>query len=287
MKREGTISETDLILQADGSVYHLGVKPGDVSPELIVVGDPERVPRVSKYFDQVDFKTSNREFVTHTGRLRGKRISVISTGIGTDNVEIFFHELDALFNLDLPRRVPKEKLTALRIIRVGTSGALQPDIAVGSFLISEAAIGLDNLVSFYRFPQDAQQTLITKTISQATGIVQPYLVDGSSALLKQFGAGMLRGTTITCPGFYAPQGRSVRLPIRYPELLDDLQAFHMDGFRLTNFEMETSCYYAMGKMLGHEVVSVNAILANRPLKKFSADADAVIDQLIRTVLERF
>ncbi len=281
------VSGTDLVLQPDGRVYHLGLRPENISEDIITVGDPGRVPEVSKYFDKVDWKSSHREFVTHTGELRGRRITVVSTGMGTDNVEIFLTEMDALVNVDLSRREPKRHHTTLRIVRVGTSGSFQSELSTGSQLISESAVGLDNLMSFYRMEQSDRESLLTKAISQATGVPQPYLASGSDPLLEKFGTAMIKGNTVTCPGFYAPQGRKIRMSIRYPRLLDDLQGFSYDGFRLTNFEMETSGYYALGKLLGHEVVSASVILANRSNGEFSKHPEQDIDSLIRNVLDRF
>ncbi|CAN5385399.1 nucleoside phosphorylase [soil metagenome] len=281
------ISPTDLILNPDGSVYHLNLLPENISNTIITVGDPGRVYKVSQYFDDVEFEMNKREFITHTGSLGGKRITVMSTGIGTDNIEIFFNEIDALVNIDLKTREPKSRKRKLKVIRVGTSGALQEDIKLGSHLVSDYAVGLDNLMTFYNLPMNEKETRLSKEIQAATTLpFAPYVVRGSEELLETFGSGMIQGNTVTCPGFYAPQGRSLRLPTRFPKLLEDLNYFHSDDFWLTNFEMETAGYYALGRLLGHDVISVNAILANRITNKFSKDPDKVIDSLIKTVLER-
>jgi uridine phosphorylase len=232
---------------------------------------------------------NKREFITHTGRFNGKKITVISTGIGTDNVEIFMTELDALVNIDLKTREPKTKKKKLKIIRIGTSGALQEDIPVGSHLISEFGVGLDNLINFYNLPLTTFEKRIGKDIKRQTGLsFAPYVVRGSDMLLKRIGHDMIVGNTVTAPGFYAPQGRKVRAATRFPKLLDDFTFYHNKGgnFWLTNFEMETAAYYALGRLLDHEVISVNAIIANRVKKKFMKDHDKVMDNLIRTVLER-
>ena len=281
------ISGTDLILNPDGSVYHLHLLPEHIGDTIVAVGDPDRVPKVSRYFDTLDFKMNKREFVTHTGTLGGKKISAISTGIGTDNVEIFFNEIDALVNIDLKTREPKSKTQKLKVVRIGTSGALQEDIELGSHLISDYALGLDNMMSYYKlFPDEHAQSLSEK-IQKHTGLpFSPYVVRGSVELHHTMGRDMILGNTITSPGFYAPQGRTLRLPIQFPNLLDELRDFRAGDFRFTNFEMETAGYYGLGKLLGHEVASVNAIIANRVTRIFSKDPDAVIDALIKKVLER-
>lgn len=281
------ISETDLILNPDGSVYHLSLLPKNISDTIITVGDPSRVYAVSQYFDEVEFEMNKREFITHVGKYKGKRITVISTGIGTDNIEIFFTELDALVNIDLKTREPKSRKKKLKIIRIGTSGALQEDIPLGTHLASDYAIGLDNLMNFYDLPMDDLETGLAHDIQKKTGLpFMPYAVRGSVSLREQIGSDMMKGNTVTCPGFYAPQGRELRLPIRFPKLLEDLNYYHKGDFWLTNFEMETAGYYAMGRLLGHEVLSVNAIIANRIKNKFSKDPNKVVESLIKKVLER-
>lgn len=283
------ISETDLILNPDGSVYHLNLLPKHISDTIITVGDPSRVYKVSQHFDDVDFEMNKREFITHVGRYKGKKITVMSTGIGTDNVEIFFTEIDALVNLDLKTREPKSRKKKLKVVRIGTSGALQEDIPLGSHLFSNYAVGLDNLMQFYELPMDEFETKIAADIQSKTGLpFKPYMVSGSEMLKEQIGFDMIAGNTITTPGFYAPQGRVVRAQNKLPKLLDDLNYYHnkSSDFWLTNFEMETAGYYAMARLLGHEVLSVNAIIANRIKGKFSKDPDKVIDSLIKKVLER-
>lgn len=280
------ISDTDLILNQDGSVYHLGLVPDQLADTILAVGDPGRVEEVSRYFSHVEFRSQKREFITHTGIFEGKRISVISTGIGPDNVEIFFHEVDALVNIDLSRREPRPVARALNIIRVGTSGAMQADIPVGSLVISDFAAGLDNLMSFYDLPHTAQESSIAGALQQHTGIsFLPYVTQGSVALREKVGKGMLQGNTVTCPGFYAPQGRRVRTPIKYPDLLNDLGSFRQREFRFSNFEMESSAYFAFGRLMGHHTASANAIIANRVTREFARESHRVVDGLIRRVLE--
>ena len=282
------ISETDLILNEDGSVYHLSLLPKNVSDTIITVGDPTRVYRVSEFFDEIEFEMNKREFITQTGTYKGKRLTVISTGIGTDNVEICLTELDALFNVDLKTREPKTRKKKLKIIRIGTSGALQEDIPLGSHLISEYAVGMDNLMSYYHLEMDEFEEKIAADLEEKLAIeFRPYVVRGSSLLQDQFSNDMVVGNTVTCPGFYAPQGRQVRLLPKYPKLLDSLNSYHYSAadFWLTNFEMETAGYYALGRLLGHEVLSINAIIANRIKNRFAKDPNKVVDSLIRKVLD--
>src|SRR5688572_26880022 len=283
------ISETDLILNEDGSVYHLSLLPKNISETIISVGDPNRVYRVSEFFDDVEFEMNKREFITQTGTYKGKRITVTSTGIGTDNIEIFLTELDALVNIDLKTREPKSRKKKLKVIRIGTSGALQEDIPLGSHLVTEYAVGLDALMSFYNLPMDDFEKMIAADLQIECDLpARPYVVEGSEMLRDLVGEGMIRGNTVTTPGFYAPQGRGVRIPIKFPRLLEDLNYYHNESsdFWLTNFEMETAGYYAMGRLLGHEVLSVNAIIANRMKNKFSKDPNKVVQSLIKKVLDR-
>lgn len=281
------ISETDLILNPDGSVYHLNLLPKHISDTIIAVGDPSRVYMVSQFFDEVEFEMNKREFITQVGKYKGKRVTVISTGIGTDNVEIFFNELDALVNIDLKTREPKARKKRLKVIRIGTSGALQEDIPLGAHLLSDYSVGLDNLMNFYDLPMDDFETGLAHDIQKKTGLpFMPYAVRGSASLREQFGKDMVIGNTVTCPGFYAPQGRVLRIPARFPNLLEDLNYYHKGDFWLTNFEMETSGYYAMGRLLGHDVLSANAIIANRMKAKFSKNPNKVVEGLIEKILDR-
>lgn len=283
------ISETDLILNDDGSVYHLNLLPKHISDTIITVGDPSRVYRVSQYFDDVEFEMNKREFITHVGTFNGKKVTVISTGMGTDNIEIFFTELDALINIDLKTREPKSRKKKIKVIRIGTSGALQEDIPLDSHLVTDYAVGLDNLMNFYDLKMDEFEQSISADIKKNTSLMSaPYVVKGSQMLKEQFAFDMVSGNTVTTPGFYAPQGREVRIPIKFPKLLEELNYYHnkSSDFWLTNFEMETAGYYAMARLLGHEALSVNAIIANRVKNKFSKDPNKVVDSLIKKVLER-
>jgi uridine phosphorylase len=281
------ISESDLILNKDGSVYHLNLKPEHLSDTIIAVGDPSRVYKVSQYFDNVEFEMNKREFITHIGKYKGKRITVISTGMGTDNIEIFLTELDALANINLETRELKQRKKKLKIIRIGTSGALQEDIPLDSHLVSDYAVGFDTLMCFYNLPQSREEMDLMNQLQENTGIpFRPYIARASQKLLEKFGEGMIVGNTITCPGFYAPQGRKIRTEIKLPRLIEDLNYFHQKDFWLTNFEMETAGYYSLGKLMGHEMLSVNAIIANRIKNKFSKNSDKVVDSLILKVLDR-
>ena len=280
------IPESELILHPDGSVFHLRLLPEQLGNIVFTVGDPDRVATVSRNLDKVDFKLQNREFITHTGWKNGHRVSVISTGMGTDNIEILMTELDALVNVDLQTRQVKEKKTSLQIIRIGTSGSLQEDLPTGTLLASEIAIGMDTLMAYYpelSGPQDFGQA-----IQAELGLsFRPYQAAASPKLLGMLDASIQRGITLTCPGFYAPQGREVRLKPRFDLLIERLAALLVEGRYLTNFEMETAGYYALGELLGHEVLSLNAILVNRPLKKFAPDGEKTVERAIQTALATF
>lgn len=281
------ISETDLILNPDGSVYHLNLLPKHISDTIITVGDPSRVYLVSQFFDEVEFEMNKREFITHVGKFNGKRITVISTGIGTDNIEIVLNELDALANVDLKTREVKSRKKRLKIIRIGTSAALQEDIPLGTHLFTDVAIGLDNLMNFYDFLMEADEKAIAEEIQKHAKLhFTPYVVRGTGGLVDRICFDMIKGNTVTCPGFYAPQGRTVRASIRFPTLMEDLNYFHKKDFWLTNFEMETAGYYGLARILGHEILSVNAIIANRVKNKFSKNPNKITEALIQKVLER-
>lgn len=283
------ISPTDLILNRDGSVYHLKLLPEHLSETIIAVGDPNRVYQVTQHFDEVSFEMNNREFITHVGIFKGKKITVISTGIGTDNIEIALTELDALANVNLEKREVRDQEKKLKIIRIGTSGAIQDDVPVGSHVVSEFGVGFDNLMQFYAIDYTSYELEIARHISDQLQLpFTPYVVKGSEVLLKQIACDMIVGNTITAPGFYAPQGRQVRARIRYPQLLEDLNSFDYrpGNFRLTNFEMETAGYYALGRIFGHETLSVNAIIANRVRNEFAEQPEAIVDALIMKVLDR-
>ncbi|MFL5738995.1 MAG: nucleoside phosphorylase [Flavisolibacter sp.] len=283
------IAESELIINSRGAVYHLDLCPEELSNNIITVGDPDRVSEVSKYFDKVEVRRQHREFVSHTGYLNNKRITVVSTGIGTDNIDIVLNELDALVNIDFGTRMIRENIRSLYIIRVGTSGSLQEDVGVDSFVASTFGLGLDNLLNYYRLENNEQEQQLLHsfyTHTQLHGqISHPYISSGSASLLKHFVNGFHQGITVTCPGFYGPQGRILRLGIKNPELIDRLSQFSFGPHRITNFEMETSGIYGLGRLLGHHCLSLSAIVANRIRKEFSKDSGAAIEQLIRKTLD--
>ncbi|WP_406826749.1 nucleoside phosphorylase [Pedobacter sp. KACC 23697] len=283
------ISESDLIINPDGSIYHLNLLPGDIADTVITVGDPDRVIEVSKHFDKIEFKKGKREFITHTGYVGKKRITVLSTGIGTDNIDIVLNELDALVNVDFETREVKKELTPLNIIRVGTSGAVQPDIPMGTILASSYGLGMDALMNYYVQQLSGEEQLLLDDIRVHFGQlnnINPYLTAADDGLLNTIGKDMVRGITLTAPGFYAPQGRIVRAKNAVPDFIGLINSFRHNQQRITNLEMETAGIYALAKVLGHKALSVNAILASRVKFEFSKKPDKIVEQAIKTVLER-
>jgi uridine phosphorylase len=284
------IAESELIINPDGSIYHLHLKPEHIADDIIVVGDPQRVALISKYFDNIEYKISNREFVTHTGSINGKRITALATGIGTDNIDIVINELDAIVNIDLDKRVPKNTHRTLNIVRLGTSGALQEDIPVDSFVFSQYGLGIDGLLNFY---EDRDQ-VIDQELTEAfvayskwnKDLAKPYIVRSSKDLEKRISEGMFKGITATAPGFYGPQGRVLRLGLMQKNINSSLENFQFNGNRITNFEMETSALYGLGGMLGHNTATVCAIIANRYNKTFSQDYKTTVKKLIELLLTR-
>ncbi len=283
------IAESEMILNSRGAIYHLDVLPSEIGHTIITVGDPDRVKEVSKHFDEVEIQRQHREFVTHTGRLGNKKISVIATGIGPDNIDIVLNELDALVNIDFETRTIKEKLTQLTIIRIGTSGSLQENIPVDSYVASTHGLGIDNLLNYYRHDNNEEERQIVQQFvahTQLSGnFSPPYITGASGALLKNFVDGYHHGITVTCPGFYGPQGRVLRLGLAYPELIDRLTEFSFGQHKITNFEMETSAIYGLGKLLGHQCLSLSAIVANRIKKEFSKDGALAVQKLITKTLD--
>jgi len=283
------IAESELIINPRGASYHLDVKPDEIAENIITVGDPERVKEISKYFDTIETERMHREFVTHTGYVGDKRISVVSTGIGPDNIDIVLNELDALVNIDFDTRTINNELKHLNIIRIGTSGSLQADVPVDSFVASTHGLGIDNLMNFYLHENNEEEKqLIHSFVTQTqlhNGFGDPYISAASMHLLKHFVDGYHQGITVTCPGFYGPQGRILRLGISNPHLIDRLTSFEFGKYRITNFEMETSAIYGLGKALHHNCLSLSAIIANRIHKNFSKDADSLIKKLIIKSLE--
>jgi uridine phosphorylase len=282
-----SIPESELIINPDGSIYHLGLRPGEVSDLILTVGDPDRVSVVSRHFDSVEITRRRREFVTHTGYVGKQRVTVISSGIGTDNVEIVMTELDALFNIDFTTRTPVLNPTSLRFIRLGTSGSLRRELPVDSLVASRSAIGLDTLMQFYNLPQSDEQCAVARALGEALNLgFTPYLADASPELVGSFSVDFLSSNTLTCPGFYAPQGRTLRLTPRTDFYLEKLIQFDTNGYSVGNFEMETAGYYVLSNLLNHKFLSLNAIMANRVTGEFSRQGEKTIDRLITMVLER-
>lgn len=283
------IGASELIITEKGTIYHLDLRPDQIADTIITVGDPNRVASVSQYFDRIEHKAQHREFVTHTGYIGSKKISVVGTGIGPDNIDIVLNELDALANISFETRLPNEKSKSLKIIRMGTCGSLQPDVPVDSFVISTHGIGLDNLMHYYQMKNTENEKMILQSFAKHTGLfnqaVVPYIVEGNQSLRKTFELPQFtHGITVTCPGFYGPQGRVLRGPIAFPNLIDQLTSFKHDNHKITNFEMETSAIYGLGRLLGHECMSINTIVANRVHKTFSKDAATSIDAMIQQSL---
>lgn len=284
------IPESELVLNSDGSVYHLHLKEEHIGSTVILVGDQGRVEQISRHFDSVDSRHKNREFITHTGKYKGNQVTVLSTGIGTDNLDIVINELDAAVNIDLQKRVPKEKKRKLNLIRIGTSGAMQPDIPVDSFVASTFGLGLDGLLYYYDYNFEEEEKSLAESVIRHIKwnpkLSVPYLVKGSPGLLDKIAHDMFKGITATATGFYGPQGRALRLPLQDPGVWDRLPSFSQDSHRIANFEMETSALYGLGKMLGHNCLTCCAIIANRAVKKYSENHAKTVESLIETVLSR-
>lgn len=279
------ISENELMLTSKGSVYHLDLKPEEVADNIITVGDPNRVKMVSKYFDKIYHKKEHREFVTHTGRIGLSKVSVISTGIGTDNIDIVLSELDALWNIDFITKTVKKTITPLNIIRVGTAGALQASIGVDCVVVSDGAFGLDTLLHYYK--QTDEKNKMGFALQKHLKLpFEPYFAEAGATLIDKFNiAGFRHGITATCPGFFAPQGRALRLQPSIEKLPEKLAAFNFNGKSILNFEMETAGIYGMAKLMGHQACSLSAIVVNRATNKFSKDVNASIDTAIRSALD--
>lgn len=284
------IKASEFIQNSDGSVYHLNLLPENLANTVIVVGDPDRVERITRHFDKIEFKTRKREFHTQTGYYKGKRISVISTGIGPDNIDIVINELDALVNIDFKTREIKKEITSLDIIRIGTSGSIQEEIPVDSFLISESAIGFDGLLHFYDSEHIQNSEFAEAFIKHLDWFQQkaaPYVVNGSENLINRMeGPGVHKGVTGTNIGFYGPQGRILRLALQDDKMNDKLASFSFKDKKVTNLEMETSAIYGLSTLLGHNAISMNAIIANRAAGTFSKDSKKAVEELIKYSLEQ-
>ena len=285
-----SIKESELILNPDGSIYHLNLKPQNISNTIILVGDQDRVEKVTSHFDSIEFETQKREFKTQTGLYKGKRITVISTGIGSDNIDIVLNELDALVNIDFKTRQIKDKLTSLDIIRIGTSGALQDHIPVDSFIVSTHGLDINGMLHSYKIDAirntDIEEAFVQQT-NWHPNKAYPIVIKGSLKLEKTFESDKVhKGLTATAGGFYGPQGRVLRLAIQDEELNSKMDNFNFNGVKIANFEMETSAIFGLAKLMGHEAISLNAVIANRVLGTFSKNPGTVIKNLIIYTLNK-
>lgn len=286
-----SIKESELILNPDGSVYHLNLKPEHIAKDIIFVGDQDRVEKITKYFNTIEFSTQKREFKTQTGSYKGKRLTVISTGIGPDNIDIVFNELDALVNIDLKTRRPKTILTSLNIIRIGTSGSLQSDIPIDSFVMSSYGLDINGMLHFYQIDSASNPEIEDAFIRHtqwSKNKARPIVISNSKVLEDRFFSSRTHiGITATAGGFYGPQGRILRLPLQDPKLNSKMDSFRFNNHRISNLEMETSVIYGLSKLLGHEALSLNAIIANRATGEFSKDPKHVVELLIQYTLNKF
>jgi len=284
------IKESELIINPDGSVYHLNLRPEHISDTIIFVGDQDRVEQISKHFDIIEIERHKREFKTHTGLYNGKRLSVISTGIGPDNIDIVMNELDALVNIDLDTRLPKDQLTKLHIIRIGTSGSLQKSVPIDSFVLSTHGLDLNGMLHFYEIDEFTNPNIEKAFINYTkwnSNKARPIIFECSKQLEMLFEASsIIKGLTATAGGFYGPQGRVLRLSLKDNLLNDKIDSFCFNGLSITNFEMETAVIYGMSKLLGHHAVSLNAIIANRSNKTFSQDPQLTVERLIEYCLKK-
>jgi uridine phosphorylase len=282
------IGASELIINPRGAVYHLDLRPEEIADTVITVGDPERVAHVSKYFDRIEHQSAHREFITHTGYIGQKRISVMSTGIGPDNIDIALNEVDALVNIDFETRCIKETKKSVSVIRLGTCGSLQGEVGVDQLVAGTHGLGVDNLLHFYQPNNNDEEFAILSAFEQHTNIqahhIKPYISSASAGLLKHFTEGYSHGITVTCPGFYGPQGRILRLPLKMPNLVDQMTSFRFGNHHIANFEMETSAIYGLCNLLGHQCLSINVIVANRVKKEFSKDGAKAVDHMIKKSL---
>lgn len=282
------IGASELIINDRGAIYHLNVRPEEIADTIITVGDPERVASVSKYFDRVEHKLAHREFITHTGYIGQKRISVLSTGIGPDNIDIALNEIDALANINFDSRTINDQKKSVSIIRMGTCGSLQGEVGVNELVAGTHGLGIDNVLHFYTQENNEEEKAILAAFDEHTKIsahkIQPYIATASAGLLKHFTEGYSHGITVTCPGFYGPQGRILRLPLKMPNLVDQMTSFRYGQHRIANFEMETSAIYGLCNLLGHQCLSINVIIANRVKKEYSKDMGKAVDHMIQKSL---
>jgi len=287
---ERPLEESELVINEDGSIFHLHILPHQLADTVLLVGDQGRVEQISKYFDSIEHQTANREFVAHTGYYKGKRLTALSTGIGADNIDIVLNELDALVNIDLETRCIKKELTSLNLIRIGTCGALQPDIPVDSYLVSEFGLGFDGIAGFYSHLSTEEELDFEKAffsqVNWSVSTVKPYISRGNKELINLLKPEANTGITVTGNGFYGPQGRVLRVKTQQENLNDQLAQFEFNGIKLMNFEMETSALYALGGMMGHKTATICAVIANRHLKQYSKDYKKTVDKMILYVLEK-
>jgi len=284
------IATSELILNPDGSIYHLKLQPHQIGKKIILVGDPGRVGMISANFDHIEHRVENREFVCHTGFYKGSKISAIATGIGTDNIDIVINELDALANINLNERTIKKKHQTLELVRIGTCGSLQKDVPADEVVVSTHAFGLDGLMSFYNFYMNDEEREIHSAIIKQTNwppeLNNPYLAKGSESLISKIGKNYHSGVTVTAAGFYAPQGRMLRIQPRVIDLNDRLRNFSLNEHRILNYEMETSALYGLSKLLGHQACTVCLVVANRYANSFSVNYKAAMERLIKEVLNK-
>ncbi len=285
------IASSELLLNPDGSIYHLHLKPGQIAKDIILVGDPERVDMIAQFFDTIEFRSQNREFVTITGNYKDKRITVLSTGIGTDNIDIVINELDALVNIDLEKREIKKTKTTLNFIRIGTSGALQPEIPVNAYLVSQIAIGFDGLMNFYARREEFADIQFEEAFKSYTNwnhlLASPYVVNCSEVLFNRIADNdFIMGITISAPGFYGPQGRELRLTIVDREINSKIESFRYNALEITNYEMECSAIYGLSKLLGHQALTICLIIANRITLQASSDYKQLMKLLVKKILDK-
>ena len=282
------IGASEMIINERGAIYHLNVRPDQIADTIITVGDPDRVAEVSKYFDRVEHVCAHREFITHTGYVGNKRISVLSTGIGPDNIDIALNEVDALVNIDFETRTIKEQKKSVSIIRMGTCGSLQGEVGVDQLVAGTHGLGIDNLLHFYNLQNNEEEKAILSAFESHTQInsqkVFPYIASASAGLIKHFTQGYNHGITVTCPGFYGPQGRILRMPLAMPNLVDQMTSFKYGNHHIANFEMETSAIYGLCNILGHQCLSINVIVANRVKKEYSKDMGQAVNNMIQKSL---
>jgi uridine phosphorylase len=284
------IPESELIINADGSVFHLHLKPEQLSDKIVMMGDPDRVTTTASFFDNIEYEVQNREFHTITGTYRGKRITALSHGIGTDNIDIVVTELDALANIDFEKRSVKDEFTPLTLVRVGTSGGMQPHCPVGSYVISEKSIGFDGLIHYYANSKTVREENFEEAfrnhVNLSPYLCTPYVVSADDELVNRIGFDMIRGVTISAVGFYGPQGRYVRLPLADPDMNTKIQSFRYGKYVITNYEMESSALAGLSKLMGHKAMTVCLIIANRVALDSKPDYKGSIEELIKTVLDR-